>query len=368
VYPQELVMYSVDDAYYTTGPGNATGFLNTFLDAIDGSYCNYTAYGETGDSSIDPQYPDQHGYKGKLMCGTFKPTNVISLSYTDAEVNLPVNYMKRQCNEYLKLGLQGVSVFFDSGDFGVSGVPENQNGVGLDGCLGQNHTVFNPNFPNGCPWVTVVGATEIGDSNSVFGPEMAVSSGEPHLYGPFFWSGGGFSNIFPAPTYQSPAIETYFQRKDPGYAYYTNGILGFKDNTTDDDGVDFNKTKGLYNRNGRAYPDVAANGYNLAIFQNGLNTTGSGTSGSAPLFAALVHRINDDRVRAGKSPIGFINPAVYKHPEMLHDIVTGWNPACGSDGFNCTVGWDPVTGHGTPNYPAMRDYFMQLPDGYWRPS
>ena len=33
------------------------------------SYCNYTAYGETGDDqSIDPVYPDPHpgGYQGKL--------------------------------------------------------------------------------------------------------------------------------------------------------------------------------------------------------------------------------------------------------------------------------------------------------------
>ena len=44
------------------------GFLNTFLDALDGSYCDYRAYGITGDSplALDPKFPDpaKGGYKG----------------------------------------------------------------------------------------------------------------------------------------------------------------------------------------------------------------------------------------------------------------------------------------------------------------
>ena len=34
---------------------------------------------------------------------------------------MPIAYQKRQCNEYLKLGLQGVSFLFASGDSGVGG-------------------------------------------------------------------------------------------------------------------------------------------------------------------------------------------------------------------------------------------------------
>lgn len=44
-YPQTVTLYQVDDlqnAYYD-------GF-NNFLDALDGSYCKYTAYGITGNS------------------------------------------------------------------------------------------------------------------------------------------------------------------------------------------------------------------------------------------------------------------------------------------------------------------------------
>lgn len=58
--------------------------LNTFLDALDGSYCTYSAYGITGNSpGIDPTDPDNHtdGYKVQLMCGTYKPARVITASY-----------------------------------------------------------------------------------------------------------------------------------------------------------------------------------------------------------------------------------------------------------------------------------------------
>ena len=121
VYPQSIILYDVDDPLYQLNPNITYTFgFNTFLDALDGSYCNYTAYGETGDSSIDPQYPDPRpgGYNGQLQCGIYEPTNVISISYGGQEADVPYAYQRRQCNEYLKLGLQGVSILFASGDAG----------------------------------------------------------------------------------------------------------------------------------------------------------------------------------------------------------------------------------------------------------
>jgi hypothetical protein len=37
------------------------------------------------------------------------------------------------------------------------------------------------------------------------------------------------------------------------------------------------------------------------------------------------------------------------------------DPYCGSQGFQASKGWDPVTGLGTPNYPKMLEYFLGLP-------
>ena len=48
LYPQEIVVYQVDDDPNSAGrmAKFPHGMFNTFLDAVDGSYCNYTAYGK----------------------------------------------------------------------------------------------------------------------------------------------------------------------------------------------------------------------------------------------------------------------------------------------------------------------------------
>ena len=60
IYPQTTTLYQTDDIYYSFGNDpNATGLFNTFFDAIDGSYCTYSAFGETGnDPVLDPKYPN----------------------------------------------------------------------------------------------------------------------------------------------------------------------------------------------------------------------------------------------------------------------------------------------------------------------
>lgn len=69
----------------------------------------------------------------------------------------------------------------------------------------------------------------------------------------------------------------------------------------------------------------------------------------------------EERVAAGKGPLGFINPVLYRHPEVLNDITNGTNPGCGTEGFSAAEGWDPVTGLGTPNYPKLLELFLSLP-------
>lgn len=90
-------------------------------------------------------------------------------------------------------------------------------------------------------------------------------------------------------------------------------------------------------------------------------TTIGGTSASSPVFAAIITRINEERIAVGKGPVGFVNPTLYAHPEMFHDITTGTNPGCNTNGFSAAKGWDPLTGLGTPVYPAMLKVFMALP-------
>ncbi|RHZ61276.1 Tripeptidyl-peptidase sed1 [Aspergillus turcosus] len=333
IWPQNSILFQTDDNYYEANY-NFTGFLNTFLDAIDGSYCNEI-------SPLDPPYPDPAagGYKGQLQCGVYQPPNVLSISYGGAEADLPIAYQRRQCAEWMKLGLQGVSVVVASGDSGVEGrggdpTPAN--------CLGANGKVFAPDFPATCPYLTTVGGTYLPlGADPRKDEEVAVTS---------FASGGGFSNIYERPDYQQQAVETYFSRADPGYPYYES-----VDNSS------FADNGGIYNRIGRAYPDVAAIGDNVVIFNQGMPTLIGGTSAAAPVFAAILTRINEERLAVGKSTVGFVNPVLYAHPEVFHDITQGTNPGCGTQGFSAAKGWDPVTGLGTPNYPAMLDLFMSRP-------
>ncbi|KAL8832256.1 MAG: hypothetical protein Q9191_000388 [Dirinaria sp. TL-2023a] len=341
IYPQNSILFQTDDNPYEA---NYTfqGFLNNFLDAIDGSYCTYSAFGETGNSPLDPPYPDTTrpgGYTGQLQCGVYKPTNVISISYGGQEADLPPSYQERQCNEYMKLGMQGVSIVVSSGDSGVSGPSGDDN---PDGCLGPDGKVFSPDFPATCPYLTTAGATFLPPGgNAAQDQEVAVTR---------FPSGGGFSNLYPIPNYQASAVANYFATSNPPYPYYsaTNGT-----------GVGANG--GIYNRIGRGYPDVSAVGDNVVIFNEGAPTLIGGTSASAPVFAAILNRINEERIAAGKKTIGFANPTLYANPTALHDITVGNNSGCGTSGFFAAKGWDPVTGLGTPNYPALLKVFQSLP-------
>jgi tripeptidyl-peptidase-1 len=175
--------------------------------------------------------------------------------------------------------------------------------------------------------------------NAKAGEETAVTR---------FPSGGGFSNVFyPPPDYQTPAVKTYLLNAGTPYPFYMDG--DYK-----------SSTGGLYNWNGRGYPDVSAVGDNILFFSNGIPKRQGGSSASAPVFASILTRINDERLKAGKSTVGFVNPAVYKHPYVLNDMTVGSNPGCNTDGFTVSKGWDPVTGLGTPNYPAMLELFMSL--------
>ncbi|KAF3024282.1 hypothetical protein E8E14_013162 [Neopestalotiopsis sp. 37M] len=346
-YPQNVTLYQVDDQIYEPEEVATTNLFNTFLDALDGSYCNYSAYGETGDDpDIDAVYPnpDPAGYQGERQCGVYEPTPVISISYGQAEADLPINYTLRQCDEFMKLGLQGISIFVSSGDYGVASFP----GDGSDnGCLGPESTIFNSQYPNGCPYLTSVGGTMIYPDQTVLDPESVMQvalSGAPN-----FSSAGGFSIYFETADYQKDAVQFYFDNYDPSYPYF------------EEIDPDFDTVDGLYNRIGRAGPDVSANGANLQVYTNGEQYHFFGTSLSAPVFASVIALINEERANAGKGTVGFVNPVLYENPDVLNDITNGTNLGCGSDGFQAVPGWDPVTGLGTPNYPKMRDLFLSLP-------
>ncbi len=62
-----------------------------------------------------------------------------------------------------------------------------------------------------------------------------------------------------------------------------------------------------------------------------------GTSCSAPIVAGLFSLINGVRLKAGKTPVGFINPAIYKlstlNSQAFYDVTQGSNPDGCCPGF-----------------------------------
>ncbi|KAJ7454057.1 peptidase S8/S53 domain-containing protein [Mycena galericulata] len=244
----------------------------------------------------------------------------ITTSYDDIEQTVPEEYAVKVCNLFAQLGLRGSSLLFASGDFGV----------GEGDCLtndGTNRQIFQPVFPASCPFVTAVGGT------TGINPEIAVN-----------YSGGGFSRYFPLPSYQSSAVSNFLSEI----------------------GSEFS---GLFNKQGRGYPDVsaAANGYEVVF--SGITGLTGGTSASTPTVAGIISLLNDFRLANEKPALGFLNPLIYaKAISGFNDIILGSNPGCSqpyvvfrhytlvstykasSSGFAARKGWDPVTGLGTPDF------------------
>ena len=97
-------------------------------------------------------------------------------------------------------------------------------------------------------------------------PESAVYDPAGDPYPVNYSSGGGFSNIYPVPQYQQSAVSTFFEKYDPPYPYYS--VLSSDTGNIQqlpDVGALAGSSGGIYNRIGRGFPDVAANGDNIAV-------------------------------------------------------------------------------------------------------
>ncbi|KAJ7065744.1 family S53 protease-like protein [Mycena amicta] len=234
------------------------------------------------------------------------PPSVVTTSYLNDEVNVGSSLATRICNGYMARG--GISVIFSSGDGGPRGTHDS-----LDVC-GDN--VFNPTFPASCPYVTTVGGT-VG----ILPHEIALNL-----------TGGGFSNVFPTPDYQKKQTAAFIAGIPSDFA-------------------------GTFNRTGRGYPDVALQALHYHIWNGGADRGVSGTSASAPTFAAIIALINDVLVGAGKPVLGFLNPWLYANEHAFRDITVGHNSGftcpASTVAFDAAEGWDATTGLGTPVYDAL---------------
>jgi kumamolisin len=184
--------------------------------------------------------------------------------------------------------------------------------AGDDGATdGVTDGSYHVDFPASSPFVLACGGTNVVASAGAITSETVwneLASGNGA-------TGGGISNLFALPSFQSAA-------KVPANPQ-TNFV-------------------------GRGVPDVSGDadpetGYIVIV--DGSQQVVGGTSAVAPLWAAFIALVNQ---QLGK-PIGFVNPLLYQAPESdFRDIVTGNN-----GGYSAAPGWDACTGLGSPNGTAL---------------
>lgn len=107
----------------------------------------------------------------------------------------------------------------------------------------------------------------------------------------------------------------------------------------------------LGNISGRGVPDVAFDAETVVpVIENGLTFWLGGTSLASPAWAGIAALLD-----AGHgSALGFLNPllyGIYNNTALYHE--TFLPVTQGSNGYNCTSGWSPVTGLGVPNVGAL---------------
>lgn len=243
------------------------------------------------------------------------PPLVHSVSYGNDEVQqTSVEYMESVNEQFMIAGSMGLSILFASGDQGVWG----RSGVGK---------TFNPDFPASSPYVTAVGGTNFA-TKSVIGEESAWSCG-----------GGGFSDTFSQPSWQASAVSDYLAKATAA------NVL---------------PASSFFNASGRAYPDLSAlggqtNPYCVSVSGGSKLEGVAGTSASCPVVASVFAQLNNVRLAAGKTSLGWLNPLIYSNGACFNDVSDGSMNNCnaGTTGFAALSGWDPATGFGTPNYACL---------------
>ena len=271
-----------------------------------------------------------------------KLATIITNSYGSAEEEGYVDFLLWNAT-LTQAGLKGIGVYFSSGDYGDNGIP-------------------SPDFPASHPSVTAVGGTSLAlgpTDQRIF--ESGWETGVSFLFsqynpdggvGPVAWypggagyfyfgSGGGTSEVYAQPSYQVGVVPAALANL-PGVA-------------------------------ARVVPDVAmladpVTGFLIGQTQGGVYSEYAigGTSLASPLFAGVMALAEQN---AGKK-LGFANPALYKaRNKAFTDIVPLATPQAvvipgggvvatfddEAQTLHTAVGYDNVTGLGTPNGQSFLD-------------
>jgi tripeptidyl-peptidase I len=255
---------------------------------------------------------------------------VFSASYTDFEAHVNAQYSNRVNVELMKVGIRGTSLFMASGDYGIGTTYSTKSGV------------YHPEFPAESPYVTSVGGTMFGNKKTNISLEEVWNDD-------IIGSGGGFSNRFARPSWQEASVTTWHNISKQLHKLPVNDSW--------------------YNLTGRSYPDVSALATPYQTVCDGFVQVGTGTSASTPTVAAIFAMLNQHRLTASKSSLGYLNPLIHQVLGPLNcfnDITNGFSPGFNVNGhrlpgFNAVQGFDPASGWGSPNFVKLLEEIMKLP-------
>jgi PKD repeat protein len=293
---------------------NATSTGWGLEEALDLEWSRAMAPGATIEMTFAPD-PTAGLYGAVDWLVAHQAVDVLSLSWGEPDVGTYNSYQgacAAACNasadgSYTLLhpvlaeaAAEGIGVFSSSGDCGAAD--------GTDG--------VSTSYPASDPAATGVGGTTLTLSNGTYGSEGG-------------WGGNASGSSSPGCSNQGGSGGGYAPFPRP---YWQTGT-----------GVPMTPAT-------RGVPDVAlVGGDPVAIEYNGFSTGVEGTSAGTPMWSGF--EAIADQYAGG--PLGLLTPSLYRiaggpnGSAAFHDVTTGWN------GYFAGIGWDPVTGLGTPDVGAL---------------
>jgi pseudomonalisin len=217
---------------------------------------------------------------------------------------------------------QGITFSVSAGDAGSF---ESTHGVPT--------STYTVSAPASSPYVIAVGGTQVttNTTGGTYSSEVTWNEGESYSssLGKYrLWAtGGGYSTLEAAPTWQSSTLTGSTFRALPDIAFDAAGASGVK-----------------------------------FYYQGSLVSTG-GTSLAAPIFTAFWARLNSSNANA----LGFPAASFYKYfptnTSFLHDVASGQNGyGTSTPGYKAKAGWDATTGFGSFNVSGLDTFIKATAD------
>jgi kumamolisin len=241
------------------------------------------------------------GFLNAINAAIHDKTNtpsIVSISWGSAEKNWTQATMNAFNQAFKDAATLGITVLVAAGDDGTN---DNVND-------GKRHV----DFPASSPFVIGCGGTNLQATGATITSETVWGNTNDGA------TGGGVSNVFPKPSYQSGIFPKQSHRCVPDVAGDADPSTGYK------------------------------------ILVDGVHSVFGGTSAVAPLYAGMFALINQQMNRRA----GFVNPLLYQGAShFVHDITQGSNESEPTPPpYSATPGYDLCTGLGSLNGKKLLAY------------